>query len=136
MLVCDYIKLYNSTVKYEEAPLGGDDSGGAIEGEDSVKNTPSAVQSTARDLSQCVRCGANTEPLKAKDLKAGSYFAPRWILAAVCVDSAACAERVRARDADTAAKWLEQRYTITLAGLAALQFIEQAEQLHLSAAAS
>lgn len=63
--------------------------------------THTTPDQTARDFSQCARCGANNEPLRGKDLKTGSYFAPHWVLAAVCVDTLACALRVKARDLDT-----------------------------------
>lgn len=79
--------------------------------------TPSTVQNTARDLSQCARCGANTEPMRPRDVKTGSYFAPRWVLGAVCVDAAACAERAAARDAH-----MDERWALTEAGR---QYLEE-----------
>jgi hypothetical protein len=52
-------------------------------------------QNSPRDMSQCVYCGASHEPMKPKDIKTGTFFAPRWLLAAVCVDSVACAQRTQ-----------------------------------------
>jgi hypothetical protein len=72
------------------------------------------VQDTKRDWSQCAYCGATDQPMRAKDVKIAPH-GYAWWLAAACSDVAACAQRIRERDAH-----LDQRWTLTLAGREAL----------------
>jgi hypothetical protein len=78
------------------------------------------TQDTARDLTQCAICGTSGIPLVAKDIF-GRTASP-WRLAAICCDSRACAERRIARD-----RHMDERYSLTATGRAALAAAESAE---------
>jgi hypothetical protein len=78
--------------------------------------------------SSCCYCGASDTPQRGKDLR--QHTGKTWRLASACIDAHACSMRAKGRDAS-----MDERWTVTPAGVAALAFIEQAEQLHLQAAA-
>jgi hypothetical protein len=87
-----------------------------------------AIQDSSVRETQCAFCGASDSPMRGKDLR--SHTGHTWRLASACIDSHACSKRARDRDAH-----MDQRYSLTEAGrVAALAFIEQAEQLSLGAA--
>jgi hypothetical protein len=83
---------------------------------------PKAHRSPKRDWSQCCYCGIEGEPLTAKDLPLRAPGGFAWRLAAACVNTRGCGERIRARDAH-----MDQRFTITEAGRAALAAAEASE---------
>jgi hypothetical protein len=82
------------------------------------------VQDSNRDTSRCCFCGADdsTARLVPHDVRLPLIYGRAWQLSASCWDTAACNRRMVARD-----RHMDERYSLTAAGRAALAAAESAE---------